>query len=149
MQIKDVMKRKFEAVAPDTPLWAAAGKMRTRGISLLAVCEGEMIIGLLTSHDIAVRATAQGCDPRQAQVRDVMMTPAICGREDQSVTEVAGMMRRWQLCQLPVLNQHHRLVGIVSWEDLRRNARSRSRRRSSGSAAKGGRQTGRKQSPIV
>jgi len=118
MQIKDVMQQNVETVTPDTPLREAARKMKDHGVSLLAVCNGLTIVGLLTSRDITVRATAQGCDPRRAQVRDVMMSPAICGREDQNVWEAEHVMRRWRLSGLPVLDQHECLVGVVSLRDV-------------------------------
>jgi CBS domain-containing protein len=118
MQIKDIMQRNVETVTPDTPLREAGRKMKDHGVSLLAVCEGLTFVGLLTSRDITVRATAQGCDPRRAQVRDVMMSPAIYGREDQNVREAEYVMRRWRLSGLPVLNQHERLVGVVSLRDV-------------------------------
>jgi CBS domain-containing protein len=149
MQIRDVMTKSVEAVAPDTPLRDAARKMRAHGISLLPVCEGPAIIGLLTSRDITVRATGQGCDPQHAQVRDVMMTPAICGHEDQNVAEAAGVMRRWRLSRLPVLNRYQRLVGIVSLKDVSGDARTVARRRSSCSDTKSGRRTGRGLPPTI
>jgi CBS domain-containing protein len=131
MQIKDVMQRHMETVTPDTPLREAGRKMKDHGVSLLAVCNGPTFVGLLTSRDITVRATAQGCDPRRAQVRDVMMSPSICGREDQNVCEAEHVMRRWQLTGLPVLNHHERLVGVVSLRDVLgqpRSGKGRSRR---------------------
>ena len=73
MQIKNVMKRSVEVVAPDTLLHEAARKMSVHNISVLPVCEGRKIVGLLTVRDLTVRATAEGCDPRTSRVREVMM----------------------------------------------------------------------------
>src|SRR5580698_2431200 len=114
MQIKDVMRRVVETVAPDALLREAARKMNDYGVSLVAVCDGPTVVGLLTSRDITVRATAQGCDPRRTRVRDVMMNPSICGRENQNISEAEHVMRHWRLRRLPVLNQHGRLVGVIS-----------------------------------
>ena len=75
-------------------------------------------MGLLTVRDLTVRATAEGCDPRTSQVREVMMFPAICGREGQNVNEAADLMQKWQLSRLPVLNRQKHLVGMVSLRDL-------------------------------
>jgi len=118
MQVKNVMKRSVEVVAPDTLLHEAARKMSVHNVSVLPVCEGRRIVGLLTARDLTVRATAEGCDPRTSQVREVMMFPAICGREGQNVNEAADLMQKWQLSRLPVLNRQKRLVGIVSLRDL-------------------------------
>jgi CBS domain-containing protein len=118
MQVKNVMKRSVEVVAPDTLLHQAARKMSVHNVSVLPVCEGRRIVGLLTMRDLTVRATAEGCDPRTSQVRDVMMFPAICGREGQNVNEAVDLMQKWQLNRLPVLNRQKHLVGIVSLRDL-------------------------------
>jgi CBS domain-containing protein len=118
MHLKDVMKKKVEVVGPDTLLREAARKMNVCGISLLPVCEGSTMVGVLTTRDIAVRATAQGRDPQITRVREVMMGPTIFGQENQNLGEAADLMERWALHRLPVLDQHMHLVGIVSLRDL-------------------------------
>jgi CBS domain-containing protein len=119
MQLKDVMTKDVEVVAPDTPLCEAARKMSVQNTTMLPVSEGLKIVGLLTARDLTIRATAQGCDPRTGQVREVMMLPAVYGREDQHVNQAIDLMQRWQLQRLPVLDRQMRLVGIVSLSDLR------------------------------
>jgi CBS domain-containing protein len=135
MQLKDVMRRELEVVGPDTSLQEAARKMTGHDIPVLPVCEGSQVVGLLTMHDIAVRATAQGCDPLRGRVREVMMTPPIYGREDQDVNAAADLMQRWRISGLPVLDDQMHLVGIVSLQGLHGGA-SRSRRTRRG--ARGG-----------
>lgn len=123
VQLKNVMKKSVAVVTPDTLLQEAARKMSKHNVSDLPVCEGRRIVGLLTARDLTVRATAQGCDPRTSQVREVMMFPAICGSEGQNVSEAADLMQRWQLCRLPVLNRRKHLVGMVSLSDLQASSR--------------------------
>jgi CBS domain-containing protein len=118
MQLKDVMQRKLEVVGPDTSLQEAARKMTSHDIPVLPVCEGSQVVGLLTTRDITVRATAQGCDPLRGRVREVMMVPPIFGREDLDVNAAADLMQRWRISGLPVLNQQMHLVGIVLLRDL-------------------------------
>jgi CBS domain-containing protein len=118
MQLKNVMNRSVAVVSPDTLLREAAHQMSVHNVSVLPVCEGRKIVGLLTARDLTVRATAQGCDPQTSRVWEVMMFPAICGREGQNVNEAADLMQRWQITRLPVLNWRKHLVGIVSLLDL-------------------------------
>ena len=118
MRLKDVMEKEVEAVGPDTLLREAARKMRACGVPMLPVCDGPTMVGVLTARDITVRATAQGCDPRIARVRDVMMAPTIFGQEDQNVGEAVDLMERQSLHRLPVLDRLMHLVGIVSLRDL-------------------------------
>ena len=124
MQLKNVMKRSVEVVAPSTLLHEAARKMSVHNTTVLPVCEGRKIVGLLTARDLTVRATSQGCDPRTSTVREVMTFPAIYGREGQSVNQAAYLMEKWQLRRLPVLNRQKHLVGMVSLRDLQELPRS-------------------------
>jgi len=124
MQLKSVMKKNVAIVAPDTPLREAARKMSVHNITVLPVCEGRKIVGLLTARDLTVRATAQGCDPQTTPVREVMTFPAVYGREGQSINQAAHLMHKWQLRRLPVLNRQMHLVGMVSLRDLQELPRS-------------------------
>lgn len=121
MQLIEIMKSDVEVVTPDTPLRDAARRMSARRLTMLPVCVGPKIVGVLTARDLTVRATSQGCDPETGRVREVMTLFPICGQEYQDALQAANLMRRWRLRQLPVVNQQHHLVGIVSLSDLRRN----------------------------
>jgi CBS domain-containing protein len=129
MQLRDVMKRSVAVVTPDTLLQEAARTMSIHNVSVLPVCEGRKIVGLLIARDLTVRATSQGCDPRTSRVREVMMFPAICGREGQSVNEAVDLMQRWQIPRLPVLDRRKHLVGIVSLRDVQGSSQHGNRQR--------------------
>jgi CBS domain-containing protein len=118
MQIKDIMTHDPKVVRPDALLQEVAEKMGALEIGAVPVCDGDRLIGLLTDRDITVRATAAGCDPAMTQVCDVMSTNLVYCFEDQDVTEAAKLMEAQQVRRLPVLNRHHRLVGIVSLDDV-------------------------------
>jgi CBS domain-containing protein len=118
IKIKDIETQHPEVVGPDAGLIEAAQKMRRLDVGVLPVCEGERLIGLLTDRDITVRGTAEGRDPRQTKVRDVMSLDPVCCYEDQTVTECVALMEQKQIRRLPVLNRTQHLVGIVSLGDL-------------------------------
>ena len=134
MQLKEVMKKDVEVVAPETPLREAARKMSVLNLTMLPVCDGLKIVGLLTARDLTIRATAQGCDPRTGQVREVMTLPAVYGREDQDIHQAIDLMQSSQLHCLPVVDRHMHLVGIVSLRDLRGNDGSTGRSKSESGA---------------
>jgi len=118
MQVKEIMTHNPEVVRPEALLQEVAEKMSTFDIGALPVCDGDRLLGLLTDRDITVRATAAGCDPIMIQVCDVMSTNLVYCFEDQDITEAAKLMEEQQVRRLPVLNHRHRLVGIVSLDDL-------------------------------
>jgi CBS domain-containing protein len=73
---------------------------------------------MLTDRDITVRATAEGRDPRQTLVSEVMTPEVVTIMEDQDVREAAELMEMHQIRRLPIINESHDLVGIVSLGDL-------------------------------
>jgi len=118
LKIKEIETQHPEVVGPDAGLMEAAQKMRRLNVGMLPVCEKDLLIGLLTDRDITVRATAEGRDPRQTKVRDIMSSEPVWCYEDQNVTVCVELMEQNQIRRLPVLDRTQHLVGIVSLGDL-------------------------------
>jgi CBS domain-containing protein len=119
MQLKDIMTSKPECIRPDATLQDAARKMRDLDVGPLPVCGDDgRLAGLITDRDIAVRAIAEGKDPKTTTVREAMTEEIVYGFEDQDVDDAARVMEQRQIRRLVVLNRDKRLVGIVSLGDL-------------------------------
>ena len=118
MQVKDVMTANVERVPPDTPVREAATKMRDLDVGAIPVYEGDKLIGMVTDRDIAIRGVAEGRDPENARVGEVMTAGVITCYADQDVAEAAHLMRDKQVRRLVVLDHDNRLAGIVSLGDL-------------------------------
>jgi len=119
LQIKDIMTPNAECVRPDDSLQDAARRMRDLDVGPLPVCgDNDRLAGIITDRDIAVRAVAEGKDPKTSKVREAMSEKIIYCFEDQAVEEAARMMQERQVRRLVVLNREKRLVGIVSLGDL-------------------------------
>lgn len=118
MLLKDIMTRDVQVIPPDAPVKVAAEKMKALDVGPLPVCDGDRLVGILTDRDIAVRAVAEGRDPKRTKVRDIMTPEVVYAFEDQDVEEAARLMRDRQLRRLVVLNREKRLTGIVSLGDL-------------------------------
>jgi CBS domain-containing protein len=119
MHLKDIMTPKPECIRPGATLQEAARRMRELDVGSLPVCgDDDRLAGMITDRDIAVRAVAEGKDPRTTTVREAMTEEIIYGFEDQDVREAARTMQEKQVRRLIVLNRDKRLVGIVSLGDL-------------------------------
>jgi CBS domain-containing protein len=119
MRLKDVMTPKPECIHPDATLREAAKKMRDLDVGPLPVCgEDDRLAGMITDRDIAVRAVAEGKDPRTTRVREAMTEQVVYGFDDQDVNDAARVMEQKQIRRLVVLDHQKRLVGIVSLGDL-------------------------------
>lgn len=118
MKIREMMTRETRSVSPDTPVIEAAGLMRLHDIGVVPVLEENRIVGMLTDRDIVLQVVADGGDPRSTRVRDVMSTGSISVFDDQDVDEAVGLMQKYQIRRLPVLDRNSALVGIVSLGDI-------------------------------
>jgi CBS domain-containing protein len=118
MQLKDLMTRGVEVIAPEATLQEAAQKMQQLDVGPLPVCDGDRLVGMLTDRDITVRAVAAGCDPKTTTVREAMTPDLVYGFEDQDVQDATRVMEQYQIRRLPVLTRDKQLVGIVSLGDL-------------------------------
>lgn len=118
MLIGDVMTRRVETVDPAESLQEAAGRMRSCGIGVLPVLEEGVPVGMLTDRDITVRATALGKDPKKTLVRDIMTATVVTCREDAPIAEAEHLMEEKAVRRLVVLDSWHRMVGIISLDDI-------------------------------
>jgi CBS domain-containing protein len=118
MKLNEIMTKDVEAIAPDTSLQEAASRMRSLDVGVLPVFEGDRLVGMLTDRDLAIRATAEGKDPKTTTVQEAMTAEVAYCFEDQDVEEAGRIMKENQIRRLPVLNRDKLLVGIVSLGDL-------------------------------
>jgi CBS domain-containing protein len=118
MLVRDCMTKKVELAAPGMSLRHAAQKMRDGDYGFLPVGENDRLVGMITDRDIAVRAVAEGKDPKSTRVREVMSDKVLYCFDDQTTEEVAENMGLNQVRRLPVLNRQKRLVGILALGDL-------------------------------
>ena len=118
MNVESVMTRDVAVVSPTDSVRAAAAVLKQLNIGSAPVCNGRSLVGMLTDRDIAVRAVADGRDPQNTPVEQVMTRDVVFCFEDQDVQEVADAMASSQVRRMPILNRQHELVGIVSLGDL-------------------------------
>ena len=82
------------------------------------VCHGGCLVGMLTDRDLAVRAVADGRDPKCTTVEEMTTRQIACCFEDQDIEEASEATEKNQIRRLPVLDHDNRIVGIVSLGDL-------------------------------
>lgn len=116
--IAEIMSRDVQTVAPEESLQQAAQQLREYDVGSLPVTSGTRLLGVVTDRDIAVRGVAEGLDPKQACVSDVMTQQVQSCSIDDDVEAVMQQMGDAQLRRMPVVNRNQELVGIVALADL-------------------------------
>jgi len=118
MKVREVMTQGVKTVRPNCTVQDAARLMKDMDVGPLPVCDGNRISGMVTDRDITIRSTAEGKNPGQQRVDEVMTSDVIFCRADDDVSEAARLMHAHQVRRLLVLSDDNRLAGIVSLGDV-------------------------------
>ena len=125
MQIREIMSSDPEVCTPDTELYYVAKKMQERDVGAIPVVESTESmkpIGIITDRDIVVRAVAKRQDVQDLHAEDCMSTNIICVTPDTDLDQALDKMEDKQIRRLLVVDENHRLCGMVAQADIARNA---------------------------
>lgn len=123
MIIEEIMTRDVATIRPEQSLLDAAELMRSLDVGSLPVQESDRLIGMITDRDIVVRGLTDN-DVAGKTVRDVMSEEVMYCRAGDQVESVATNMADLEMRRLPVVDDHKRLVGIVSLANMMHSKRS-------------------------
>lgn len=115
--VRDIMTPAPVAVPPSASVYEAARLMRGRNIGSLLVMEGARPVGIVTERDFVTKVLAEGANPRELRVGDVMSSPLLTVPPTLGVEEAARLMARKGVRRLPV-SDRGRLVGLVTERDI-------------------------------
>lgn len=118
MQLKEMMTTPVQTVTPDSSLEEVAKKMRTQDVGSLPVCDNNKIVGIVTDRDIAIRGVADGLNPAQTKVREVMTTQVHSCPAETDANEAFKIMEDKQIRRLIVTDQTQNPIGIISLGDI-------------------------------
>ena len=122
--VRDVMTPNPTVVSDRDSIRDVARIMKDQDTGVVPVCDdGKKIIGLVTDRDIVVRLIADGKDPLNAHVNEVMTKRVRKVHEDATVDDVLSLMSSSEIRRVPVVNKNDELVGIVSIGDISNETR--------------------------
>ena len=99
----------------------AAGAMRDHDVGTLVILDqAGKPLGILTDRDIATRVTADGRDPREVMVDEIMTRRLDTIGEDAPLESALAHMRATRCRRLPVTDAAGRVTGLVSLDDVLR-----------------------------
>jgi len=125
MKIENLMTPAVHYCHPQDSLASAAGKMWEHDIGCLPVVDdSDNAVGMITDRDICMAAYTQGRALSEIPVVIAMSKELFSCRPSDSIKEAEDALKSHQIRRLPVLNQFRKLVGIVSLNDIIRQAES-------------------------
>lgn len=80
---------------------------------VLVVDDEEGLSGIFTAKDLAYRVTAEGLDPHQTPVSQIMTRSPMVTRDSTSATEALQLMVTRHFRHLPVCNEDGNVVGLL------------------------------------
>jgi CBS domain-containing protein len=116
--IRDVMTAAPGAIRTTDTLQEAARLMRTKDIGDVLVEDDQgKLAGIITDRDIAIRATAEGADPKTTTVEGIFTHDVTALAPSDTVQDAVSQMRARDVRRLPVV-EDGKAIGIVSLGDI-------------------------------
>lgn len=116
--LNEVINRNVVTISPSAALSEAAYMMMNEDIGALVVVDSDMRpVGIITDRDLVVSAMAEGVNPDEVTVEEVMTKDPITVDEDTDIFEMLSILSENSIRRLPV-TRGIRLKGIVSVDDL-------------------------------
>ena len=116
--VKDIMKSNVISIDSSMTVKDAAKMMNDAGVGCIVVMEKNSTVGILTERDFVRKIIAQE-KSLSTPVKDVMSSPLITIDPDESVWELAQLMKVKRIHKVPVADKG-KLIGMVTSTDLTR-----------------------------
>jgi CBS domain-containing protein len=109
--------RVIYSVPPDAPVLEAIRLMAEHGVGALLVMQGEELQGVVSERDYARKVILKGRSSNETAVREIMSSPVLTVRADQSVHDCMRIMSEHRIRHLPVVDEQG-VIGVLSIGDL-------------------------------
>ena len=117
--VKEAMKTNLAVVNPSITVIEAAKIMKKRKIGNVLVVQDNQPVGILTESDILKKVVAEGKNPNEVLVKEVMSTPILITDPYVSLEEAMKKMTKCNVRRLPVI-EDDKLIGIITLKDISR-----------------------------
>jgi CBS domain-containing protein len=117
---QEIMTRNPACCEPGDTAEQVAVLMRNHNVGsvpVVASLASLELVGIVTDRDLTIKVLAEGRDPRDATVGEVMTArPTTCNPEDQ-ISRALETMARHRVRRLPVVD-HGKVIGIIAQADI-------------------------------
>ena len=118
--IRDVMRPSvLFRLVPAASVSEAVRLMTDNNIGIVAIVDGDALVGVLSERDVVQRVVARGLDPQATAVADVMTSEVVLGDEQDDCRLAMMRMDQANIRHLPVMRDG-RVVSMLSVRDLMR-----------------------------
>jgi CBS domain-containing protein len=122
MSIAKLCRRRVVTVDRTASLGEAAALMREEHVGALVVvgpsADGPQVHGIVTDRDLVIGVLARGANGQDLAVGDLASEPAARVPQSHDIGQAITVMAEAGVRRLLVTDDEHRLVGVVSMDDL-------------------------------
>lgn len=119
MKVRDVMTTAVVACRREDDLGRATQLMWEHNCGIVPVLdEAHVVVGVITDRDICIASATRHVPPGTLLVGDVMSQPVHACLAGDPIESALGMMRRFRVHRLPVVEADGHLTGILSLDDV-------------------------------
>jgi CBS domain-containing protein len=115
--LQNKQDRTVYTITPAAMVLDAIKLMAAKRIGALLVMENRQIAGIVTERDYARKVILMGRSSHETPVRDIMSSPVMYVRPDQTNVQCMALMTENRLRHLPVIDNGE-LTGLISIGDL-------------------------------
>jgi CBS domain-containing protein len=109
--------RNIWSIHPNSTVFEAVKLMAQKNVGALLVMDGERLVGMFTERDYSRKVVLRGKSSRDTAVKEIISTPVITVKPDDSVEDCMRLMSERRIRHLPVM-ENERVVGVLSIGDL-------------------------------
>lgn len=113
------MSRNLIIMNDNTSISEVARIMKEKDIGFIPISNDNRIIGVITDRDIVVNAISNKCS-LDTPVKEYATKNVISVNIDDNVSKILNVMRKNKVKRV-LVNDEHKLVGIVSFSDILNN----------------------------
>lgn len=119
MSVGRICVREVDTADPEESVAVAAERMHQRAVgTLIVVNDANQVIGILTDRDLVARVLAKGMSATETTVKEAMTVGPKTVSEETPIEAALLIMRTGRFRRLPVVDRQHRLLGLVSLDDI-------------------------------
>ena len=125
MKVSEIMTKKPVCCWPSSSTLSAALLMQETDTGIVPVIQDRftsILVGVVTDRDLCLHVVAAGRDPSSTWVDGCMTRDPVCCAEQDNVSLALDLMKTHQVRRLPVVNEKHEVVGMLSLGDVVRKA---------------------------
>ena len=117
-QLIESKDKKLAAVAPEQSVLRALEIMAENDVGALLVLDGKRLAGVFSERDYARKVILQGKASKSTKVSEIMTGKVVYVTLNRTIEECMAIMTEKHCRHLPVLDDDHNVVGIVSIGDM-------------------------------